>query len=73
MAVAGVTIERTAKGKPTFVRIDLRKHANIIPLLKEGGIEIDEPIKWTAKMKESFAQAKRGEVVTGDINNFWDV
>ena len=71
MSVAGVTIERTLKGKPTFIRIDLRKHANIIPLLKEGGIEIDEPIKWTAKMKRAFAQAKNGEFVKGDINNFW--
>ena len=43
MSVAGVTIERTAKGKPIFIRIDLRKHPNIIPLLKEYGIEIDEP------------------------------
>ena len=63
MAVAGVTIERTAKGKPTFVRIDLRKHANIIPLLKEGGIEIDEPVKWTAEMRER----KRGEIVSRSL------
>ena len=73
MAVAGVTIERTAKGKPTFVRIDLRKHANIIPLLKKGGIEIDEPIKWTAEMRESFAQAKRGEVVSRSLAELFDV
>ena len=31
----------------------------------------DEPIKWTAKMRESFAEAERGEWTAGDINNFW--
>ena len=33
----------------------------------------DEPIKWSAGMLESFAQAKRGEIYKVDINNFWDV
>ena len=31
---------------------------------------VEEP-KWSAKMLESFEQAKRGEVFLGDINNFW--
>jgi len=31
----------------------------------------DEPIKWSAKMQEAFAEAKRGDFVVGDINNFW--
>ena len=69
MAVAGITVERTAKGNPTFVRIDLRKHANLIPILEENGVEIDEPIKWTAKMQRAFAEK---EFKIGDINNFWD-
>jgi len=33
----------------------------------------DEPIKWSAQMQESFAQAKRGEWSVVDLNNFWDV
>ena len=33
----------------------------------------EEPIKWSAKMLESFAQAERGEIHKIDINNFWDV
>jgi len=32
---------------------------------------VDEPIKWSAQMQESFEQAKRGEWSIGDINNFW--
>ena len=71
--VAGITIERTLKGRPQFARIDLRKHADFIPLLEEKGIELEEPIKWTAKMKRSLAQAKNGEWEIGDINNFWNV
>ena len=71
---AGFTVERTKSGKPAFARIDLRKHASFIPVLESNGFKIeDEPIKWTEKMKESFAQAKNGEWTRGDINNFWDV
>ena len=71
--VAGITIERTLKGRPKFVRIDLRKHADFIPLLEERGVELDEPIKWTAKMKRSLAQAKNGEVYESNINKFLEV
>ena len=38
--VAGITVERTLTGRPQFVRIDLRKHADLIPLLEEKGIEL---------------------------------
>ena len=67
----GFTVERTKCGKPTFVHIDLRKHANLIPVLESNGFEIEPPIKWTEKMKQSFAQAKEGDWKVGDINNFW--
>jgi len=70
--VAGIKVERASSGVPKSVTINLRKHADFIPLLKEKGVEMDEPIKWTAKMKRSFAQAKNGEWKVGDINNFWD-
>ena len=73
MAVAGITIDRTVKGKPTFARIDLRKHTDIIPILEKKGVQVEEPIKWSTKMKESFAQAKRGEYTVLDMDNFWDV
>ena len=73
MASAGIKIERTSRGIPKSITIDLRKHADFIPFLKEKGIELDEPIKWTAKMKRSLAQAKNGEWTEGDINNFWNV
>ena len=39
MAVAGITVERTLNGRPEFVRIDLLKHADFIPLLEEEDIE----------------------------------
>jgi hypothetical protein len=71
--VAGITVERSLKGRLQFVRIDLRKHTDFIPLLEQKGVELNEPIKWSAKMKRSLAQAKNGEWVKGDINNFWDV
>ena len=73
MAVAGITVERTLNGRPEFVRIDLRKHAEFIPLLEEKGVEMDQPIKWTEKMKRSFQQAKNGEVYEIDMNNFWNI
>ena len=71
--VAGITIERTPRGRPQFVRIDLRKHADFIPLLEKKGVKLDEPIKWTAKMKRSIAQAKNGEIYKVDMDNFWNI
>ena len=71
--IAGIKVERTSSGVPKYVTIDLRKHADFIPLLKEKGVDMDKPIKWTAKMKKSLAQAKNGEIYEVDINNFWDV
>ena len=71
--VAGITVERTSSGHSLFVRIDLRKHADFIPLLEDKGVELAEPVKWTAKMKRSLAQSKTGEWKKGDLNNFWDV
>ena len=71
--VAGIKIERASTGFPQYVTIDIHKHTDFIPLLKEKGIEIEEPIKWTAKMKRSLAQAKIGEIYEVDMNNFWNV
>ena len=41
--------------------------------MEKAGAETTEPVKWSAKMLESFEQAKNGEWVKGDINNFWNV
>jgi hypothetical protein len=71
--VAGITVERTPTGRPRFVRIDLRKHADFIPLLEEKGVETCKPIKWTAKMKRSFEQAKNGEVYTRSLEDLLNV
>ena len=37
--IAGITVERSTEGYPTYVRIDLGKHSDFIPLLKEKGLE----------------------------------
>jgi hypothetical protein len=71
--VAGIKVERASSGAPKFVTIDLRKHADFIPILEEKGVEMNEPIKWTAKMKKSFEQAKNGEFYEVDLKNFWNV
>jgi len=71
--VAGIKVERASTGVPKYVTIDLRKHTDFIPLLQKKGVEMDEPVKWSAKMKRSFAQAENGEWEVGDIKNFWNV
>jgi len=74
MEATGFTVERTRSGKPAFARIDLRKYPDFIHIFENNGFKIEEePIKWTEKMKRSFAEAKNGEWKKGDINNFWDV
>ena len=71
--VVGFKVERTLRGNPTFVHIDLRKHANLIPVLEQNGFEIESPIKWSAKTKQAFTESKNGETSPGDIDNFWKV
>jgi hypothetical protein len=71
--VAGIKVERASTGVPKYVTIDLRKHADFIPLLQKKGVTMDEPIKWTAKMKESFAQAKNGEVYVRNLDDLLNV
>jgi len=71
--VSGITIERTTTGRPVFARIDLRKHSDIIPILENKGAEVEKSIKWTEKMKRSFAQAKNGEYYEIDMDNFWNI
>ena len=66
--VSGFTVEHTMSGKPTFAHIDLRKHAHLIPVLENNGFEIEQPIKWTEKMKQAFEEE---EFTVLDINNFW--
>jgi hypothetical protein len=67
--VAGIIIDRTHNGIPTFAHIDLRKHIEFIPLLKKKGLEIESSVKWTKKMKHALAET---EFKKGNINNFWD-
>ena len=69
MSVAGITIDRTHDGFPSFAHIDLRKHSEFIPLLKKKGLESEPPVKWTEKMKRALEET---EFKKGDINNFWD-
>ena len=70
--VAGITVERNASGIPRYVRIDLRKHADIIPILEEKGVISEPEVKFTAKMKKSIEEAKNGEVSRVDLNDFWN-
>jgi hypothetical protein len=60
---------------PTALITTSQRNANGIPAYtrKEKKAEVEEPIKWTAKMKQSFEQAKNGEFVVGDRNNFWNL
>ena len=66
--IAGITLERTSTGRARFAHIDLRKHSDFIPFLEKKGLDVEPPIKWTAKMQRAF---KEKEFTKGDINNFW--
>ena len=71
--VAGIKEERTSTRVQKCITKDLQKHSEFIPLPAEKGVDTNEPIKWTAKMKRSLEQAKRGEIYEIDMNNFWNV
>ena len=70
---AGITIDRTPAGKPVFAHIDLRKHADMIPILENKGAEVKKTINWSETMKRSFAQAKNGEYYKVDMDDFWNI
>ncbi|MCL2328717.1 MAG: hypothetical protein FWC39_09455 [Bacteroidetes bacterium] len=73
--IAGLTADRTATGRATYIRLDVRKHGgnqNLQRFFDDVGFEV-KPIKWTAKMKKSFAQSKNGEVYDVDMDNFWNI
>ena len=71
--IAGIKVERTSTGVPKFVTIDLRKHTDVIPFLEQKGFEIEQPVKWTAKMKKSIAQAKNGEIYSRNLEDLLNV
>lgn len=70
--VAGITVERTYKGRPRYVRIDLNKHRDLIPLLEDKGVRIEPEKKVTAKLKRSIREAENGEVTRLDITKLFD-
>ena len=52
----------------------IREHTSSgVPNNYEKEVEITELIKWSAKMKGSFEQAKNGEFYEVDVKNFWNV
>jgi len=71
--IAGITVERTSRGIPRYVRIDLSKHKDLIPFLEEKGFISEPDIKLTSKMKKSIKEAENGEVKKVDFNNFWEI
>jgi len=67
--IVGISIDKSFNGSPVIAHIDLRKHSEFIPLLKKKGVEIDIPVKLSAKMKNAL---KETEFRKGNINNFWN-
>ena len=69
MAVAGIRLERTSAGVPRFATIDLRKHADFIPLLEKKGVEINNLRSAFSKVStrktgldEALEDVKKGRV-----------
>ena len=42
--IAGIQIEKDAKGKPAYARINLKKHKEAIPILEQLGALEPEPV-----------------------------
>ena len=72
--IAGVTVERSVKGIPLSIRINLRKHPDIIPVLEEHGLiektsQYDP--KFVERIKRSIEQADRGELRVVNVDELW--
>ena len=69
----GITIEHSVNGEPTFARIDLRKYGKqLAAFFASNNVKIEDKKELSAKLKESIAQAERGDVKKMDMNNIWD-
>ena len=67
--IAGITVERTSKGIPRYVRIDLSKHRDIIPLLVEKGL-IDEPEIYNKKFVNKILNAESEPTIHVDLKKY---
>jgi hypothetical protein len=66
----GITIERTARRKPRFAHIDLRKYGEELrPFFESKGIKLEEEVKYTEKLKKATWQADNGEVVSRTLDD----
>jgi len=67
--VTGITIERTARRKPHYARIDLSKYGDELRSFFESkGIILDEEIKFTEKLNKATQEADKGEVVSRTLD-----
>lgn len=71
--VAGITVECTHSGIPRYVRIDLNKHKDLIPLLEDKGVEIVPNVNFSAKMKRSIKEARSRQVVYRSLEELLNV
>lgn len=68
--IAGVKVERTVRGIPKYVRIDLKKHADIIPFLKEKGLLSEPEEKYNPKFVEKIRKSESEESVSVDFKKY---
>jgi hypothetical protein len=71
--IAGITIERTATGKPVGAYIDFRKQPQLIMVLQQNGIEIEDDVKLSSKMKRSMKETASGLFYERSLTDILDV
>jgi hypothetical protein len=70
----GITIEKDIRGKVRYARIDLRKYGKELEsFFEKKGVSIEDSVKWTTKMKKSFAEAKKGDVCSRNLDDLLNV
>jgi len=68
--VAGITVEKTYTGIPTYVRINIKKHPDIIPYLEEKGV-ISEPEEiYDAKLVSKIRKSETEESLSVDLKKY---
>jgi hypothetical protein len=65
--VAGIQFENDSKGNHRYVRIDLRKHAEVIPFLEKIGA-IEEEDEFEKEWKEGISGKELKKRVKAHIN-----
>ena len=70
--IAGITVERTMKGKPVFGRVDFRRHPDMISVFEAKGVKMEES-PYDKKFVEKIKSQEKLAGVKVKAKDIWNL